>query len=57
MMTIDFTTQNQTRALEYIRLHLEEGYNVSAYAENAKGTECMKIYKIKVEPRKGGDTE
>lgn len=46
-MSNDFETSVETHALEYIKLHLREGYFVSAYVD--KGTHHWdKIYKIRV---------
>lgn len=34
MSSADFNTKNERRALDYILLHLEEGYFVSAFKED-----------------------
>ena len=56
-MSNDFETSVETHALEYIKLHLREGYFVSAYVD--KGTyHWDKIYKIRVsKATKGADDE
>ena len=46
-MTTDFETSVEQHALEYIKLHLREGYFVSAYTEQGKFY-WQTVYKIKV---------
>lgn len=46
-MTTDFETSVEQHALDYIKLHLREGYFVSAHL--GKGTyHWEKVYKIRV---------
>ena len=46
-MTTDFETSVEQHALEYIKLHLREGYFVSAYSDKGKYY-WEKVYKIRV---------
>ena len=54
-MTVKFETNVEQHALDYIRLHLREGYFVSAFVD--KGNyHWQKAYKITVS-KKGADDE
>ena len=44
----EFTTRDRGNAIEYIRLHLEEGYYVKAYIVKRPYVEYMPMYKIEV---------
>ena len=57
-MSADFYTEDPYRAIEYIRLHLQEGYLVTACVENPDELKCFHRYKIHVyKPGEKGEND